>query len=156
MSKYQYAISGCAAGIIIGLISFTIYFKPLLESKKNGLESTFKSAISSGFIDKVNDAAIRNSNTAFKSMDYDSATEIIGTELAISLESIKIGNPKAPFHLTIAMLGACLSKSHGDTSRTELFEEAATKICNSLDYMKNCDLGELYLFIRKYSGSSQC
>lgn len=156
MNKYLHAVVGCVAGILIGFISFTIYFEPLLASKKNGLESTIKSIISSGFIDKVNNAAINNANTAFKSMDYDSATEIIGTELAISLETVKVGTPKAPFHLTIAMLGACLSKQHGDMSRVELFEKAATEICRSLDYMQSCELSELYSFIRKYSGSNQC
>ncbi len=156
MSKWLYVVIGCVAGVLIGFISSTIYFRPLLGSKKNGLESILRSTVSTGFVDKVNDAAIKDSNAASKSMDYDSATKMIGTELAISLESMKTSGQKSTVHLTIAMLGARLSKSNCDTSGAGLFEKSATKICRSLAYMECCELDELYAFIRMYSGRSQC
>lgn len=105
MHKILYTIIGCIVGITIGFISSSLYFKPLLEYKKNGLEDLVKTTIPSKLSESINTYSLKNANIAFHELDYQSATAIIGNEMALTLEALKIGVPQKEVNLTIAMLG---------------------------------------------------
>ncbi|WP_341936784.1 hypothetical protein [Marinimicrobium sp. C2-29] len=156
MQRLIYLIIGVIGGVLVGFISFTIYFEALLQHEKMGLAERFRDVMPMGYAADVNNSALASARIAFESSDYDNAVLVIGNELSVASNAIKHGAPQREYFLTISMLGACLAKSNDDRERKASFEDVALKFCASLAATKICETADLYNFIRTYTKSEKC
>jgi hypothetical protein len=156
MKKLIYITTGIVMGVLIGFIGFTIYYQPLLEYKRNEFNSASQSVNSLLISDVISSHALNTTRFAFQELEYEQAITIIGNEMALPLEAMKLGARNNVMNLAVSMLGACLAKANNDLKNVDIYERSAIAICKSVSAMEECEKDKLYEFIRKYADTNQC